>query len=136
MVIVIAATNEPWAVDRGFLRPGRLERTIYIGTMSETGRREMLLNLIREIIPEEGQYVDADVALDDLMALTEGFTGADMKFLVRSVCIDLQLETTISRSGFFCKCADIIRRGGLQASTVSPARQKMFDQWVGISNTS
>jgi hypothetical protein len=32
MISVIACTNEPWAVDRSFLRPGRFSRQIFIGT--------------------------------------------------------------------------------------------------------
>ena len=42
-VIVIAATNEPWAIDEGFLRTGRLGRVLYVGTLDEEGRREYFL---------------------------------------------------------------------------------------------
>jgi len=31
LVTVIASTNEPWAIDRSFLRPQRLERRLFVG---------------------------------------------------------------------------------------------------------
>ena len=42
-MIIIAATNEPWAIDDGFLRTGRLGRVLYVGTLDEEGRREYFL---------------------------------------------------------------------------------------------
>jgi len=38
--IVIASTNEPWAIDRSFLRPQRLERCLFVGPLSAEGRVE------------------------------------------------------------------------------------------------
>jgi SpoVK/Ycf46/Vps4 family AAA+-type ATPase len=31
LITVMAATNEPQAIDLGFLRPGRLDRVIFVG---------------------------------------------------------------------------------------------------------
>ena len=47
-VIVIAATNEPWEIDEGFLRTGRLGRVLYVGTLDEEGRREYFLRWFLE----------------------------------------------------------------------------------------
>ena len=40
LVTVIASTNEPWTLDRSFLRPQRLERCLFVGPLSAEGRVE------------------------------------------------------------------------------------------------
>jgi SpoVK/Ycf46/Vps4 family AAA+-type ATPase len=45
-VLVIAATNMPWKIDRAFLRPGRLGKSIYVGLPDEQDRAQMLKMLI------------------------------------------------------------------------------------------
>ena len=42
LITVIAATNEPWAIDIGFLRAGRFDKSIFVGPMESSGRFAML----------------------------------------------------------------------------------------------
>lgn len=100
-VIVIGATNEPWAVDQGFLRPGRFGRKLLIGPLSEKGRLEMLVtwytNIHKKYIAitehDEGEQVDAACGrtaypewFDDLAESCELYTGADMAALINRAC--------------------------------------------------
>lgn len=78
-VCFVGATNLPHLLDPALLRPGRLDRLIYIGLPDEEGRKEILsLYLSTSGVP--------DVSF--LAAHTNGFTGADLKVL----CSEALLE--------------------------------------------
>jgi len=41
-VTVLCASNEPWCVDRGLLRSGRLDRAVFVGPLQTEARRHQL----------------------------------------------------------------------------------------------
>ena len=71
MVTVIAATNEPWAVDSGFLRPGRLDKVIFVGTLEESARRTWLEN---ECVGISTIYYAGDVSASASVSVVAAFT--------------------------------------------------------------
>jgi transitional endoplasmic reticulum ATPase len=73
-VFVLAATNRPDVLDPALTRGGRLSRTIWI-PQPETEDRRRLLELFSNDMP----IVDVD--LDELAAITEGMSGADLEAL-------------------------------------------------------
>ncbi len=78
-VVVLAATNRPDMIDTALLRPGRLDRHVYVPPPDEEGRRkifEVYLGRASDLLAE-------DVKVEDLVARTEGFVGADIEALVR-----------------------------------------------------
>jgi len=82
IVTVIAATNEPWAVDEILLRSGRFDKVVLIGTMSHPSRQEILRKLLNGVKDDIPVNVDTHtVALN-----SEGFTGADMNILFQKAC--------------------------------------------------
>jgi len=74
LVTVIASTNEPWAVDRSFLRPQRLERCLFVGPLTNAGRLEFFAI-------HASWHGLTHPQLEMLAAQTEGFTGADLTLL-------------------------------------------------------
>lgn len=100
-VLVVAATNKPEVLDSALMRPGRLDNIIYIGPPDPESRREIFSNWLRKSI------VGDDVNIEELTALTEGYSGAE----VVSICehaadaaLDEEFETgqagVISRRHF------------------------------------
>lgn len=78
-LLFIGATNEPWAIDAAILRPGRLDRLIYVPPPDWAARRCILeLNL-------EGAPLGPEVSLEQIATRTQGFSGADMASLARRV---------------------------------------------------
>lgn len=74
-LLMIGATNEPWAIDSALLRPGRLDRMIYIAPPDQAARKRILeLNLAQKPLASE-------VSLHVLAGRTVGFSGADMAAL-------------------------------------------------------
>lgn len=73
-LVVVAATNRPDVIDPALLRPGRLDRLVYVPPPDAASRREILrLSLAK--VPCRG-----DVDLDVLARRTEGFSGAEVNF--------------------------------------------------------
>lgn len=118
MVTVVAATNEPWAVDGSFLRPGRLGKCLLVGPLDRSGRAAYVRH-----------YLGAGFAVGDGIAecvalRTDGFSGADLSLLC-------------ARASHFC--AEGNTAGGaltmrdferaLQCTAASTAAEDMEEYW-------
>ncbi|KAM9838240.1 peroxisomal ATPase PEX1 [Aulostomus maculatus] len=75
-VYVLAATSRPDLIDPALLRPGRLDKSLYCPPPGLEARVEILKAL------SVGLPLAADVELEQLAAVTEQFTGADLKALL------------------------------------------------------
>lgn len=72
-LVVVAATNRPDVIDPALLRPGRLDRLVYVPPPDMPSRREILrLSLAK--VPCSG-----DVDREELARRTEGFSGAEVR---------------------------------------------------------
>ncbi len=71
-VIVMAATNRPEILDEALVRAGRFDRTIVLGLPDRQARRSILT------VHAAGKRLGFDVDLDDVAAVTQGFSGADL----------------------------------------------------------
>jgi transitional endoplasmic reticulum ATPase len=86
-VIVVATTNFPERVDQSLIRSGRFDVKLAIPVPDATGRREILAKAMRQLIIEHEvagfrMFAD-DVDATELAAACPGFTGADLKELLR-----------------------------------------------------
>ncbi|MDD1691674.1 MAG: AAA family ATPase, partial [Methanoregula sp.] len=79
-VTVLAATNRPDMLDEALLRPGRLERHIYVPAPDEESRRKIFEVYLGG---ETGDIIAKDVDIETLVRQTEGYVGADIEALVR-----------------------------------------------------
>ena len=75
-ILVIAATNRPERIDSAVLRPGRVEKLIYVGPPDIDARREMLALHLAD------RPVAADLNLGELAEALECYTASDIRFLV------------------------------------------------------
>jgi transitional endoplasmic reticulum ATPase len=78
-VTVLAATNRPDMLDDALLRPGRLERHIYVPVPDEESRRK----IFDVYLGDAGAILAKDINIDELVKRTEGYVGADIEALVR-----------------------------------------------------
>ncbi|CAI6366354.1 unnamed protein product [Macrosiphum euphorbiae] len=93
-VFVMGATNRPDMIDPAVLRPGRLDKVLYVGLPDEEGR----VDILRAVTKNRKRPVLADDV--DLEAIGKNekcsyFTGADLAALVREAGI-LCLQEFIS----------------------------------------
>lgn len=82
MLLLIAATNRPWALDSAMLRGGRFDTQIYIGVPDQKAR-EFMVNKAMKDLP-----LDPDVRLSDIARRLEGFGGGD----IVAACDKIRLE--------------------------------------------
>lgn len=80
-VIILAATNRPDRMDRALLRPGRLDRLIYVPLPDFESRLQILeLKLGKMSISD-------DVNSHSLATRTEGFSGAELQALCHEAAL-------------------------------------------------
>jgi SpoVK/Ycf46/Vps4 family AAA+-type ATPase len=74
-VLIMGATNVPWAIDPAFQRPGRFDRVLFIPPPDRTARRSILERLL-------DKRPSAKLDLDFVAEKTPGFSGADLENIV------------------------------------------------------
>lgn len=84
-IFVIGATNRPDMIDSAMLRPGRLDKTLYIELPNSLERLEILKTVIRS----NGTPVSPEVNLDSIAhdERCRNFSGADLSSLVREASV-------------------------------------------------
>src|SRR6185312_13540322 len=75
-VVLLAATNRPEILDPALLRAGRFDRQVLVDRPDKKGRSEILNVHLKKIKLASG------VPVEDIAALTPGFSGADLANLV------------------------------------------------------
>ena len=94
-VVVLGATNRPDMIDPALLRPGRLDRVVYVPPPDAEGRRkifEVYLGSAKAILSPE-------VNVEDLVNRTEGYVGADIEALVREAKLAAMREIIAGFAG-------------------------------------
>ncbi|SHE77832.1 AAA family ATPase [Streptoalloteichus hindustanus] len=86
-VVVLGATNRPELVDPALLRPGRLERLVYVPPPDADARAAILRSSARNTPLAE------DVDLDALAAELDGYSAADCAALVREAALTAMRES-------------------------------------------
>lgn len=87
-VLILAATNVPWAIDAAFRRPGRFDRVLFVPPPDREARLA-ILQLAFVDRPQEG------LNLETAANATSGFSGADLVGVVEAAC-DLAIEESLS----------------------------------------
>lgn len=86
-VVVLGATNRPELVDPALLRPGRLERLVYVPPPDADARAEILRAVAKHTPLAE------DVDLAELAASLEGYSAADCSALIREAALTAMRES-------------------------------------------
>ena len=90
-IIVLAATNVPWMIDKAFLRPGRFDRVVYVGLPTQEERESILRVHIGNMGVFAGKGKDVAEVKEELCKLlakdTDGLSGADLFALCRAAAI-------------------------------------------------
>ncbi|XP_023716212.1 ATPase family protein 2 homolog isoform X3 [Cryptotermes secundus] len=81
-VTVVGATNRPDRIDKALLRPGRLDRIVYV-PLPDASTRQEILDMQLHKMP-----VAPDVNISELVSRTEGYSGAE----VLAVCHEAALN--------------------------------------------
>lgn len=83
MLLLIAATNRPWAIDSAMVRGGRFDTQIYVG-LPDLEARLFIIEKAFEKVP-----TDTDVDFAEIARRLDGYGCGDIK----SICEKIKLET-------------------------------------------
>jgi len=92
-VVVLGATNRPDMIDPALLRPGRLDRVIYVPPPDKESR----LKILEVYLGGAKAILSPDISLEGLVDRTDGYVGADIEALVREAKLAAMREVV---SGF------------------------------------
>ncbi|MDA3920518.1 MAG: ATP-dependent zinc metalloprotease FtsH, partial [Salinisphaera sp.] len=80
-LVLIAATNRPEVLDPALLRAGRFDRQVLVDRPDKRGRVQIL-----DVHAKKIRVAD-DINIEDIAALTTGFTGADLANLINEAAL-------------------------------------------------
>ncbi|XP_060903665.1 ATPase family gene 2 protein homolog A [Labrus mixtus] len=80
-VTVLAATNRPDMIDKALMRPGRLDRIVYVPLPDVPTRREIFSLQFRNM------PVAQNVPVDDLVTKTDKYSGAEITAVCREAAL-------------------------------------------------
>ncbi|XP_005998384.2 spermatogenesis-associated protein 5-like protein 1 isoform X1 [Latimeria chalumnae] len=91
-VMIVAATNRPDMLDDALLRPGRLDKMIYVPPPDEVARLSILK------ICTKNTPLHSDVCLEELAEQTNMFSGADLENLCKEAALLALQESDLDAS--------------------------------------
>ncbi|ANY10050.1 AAA family ATPase [Pseudonocardia sp. HH130630-07] len=86
-VVVVGATNRPELIDPALLRPGRLERLVFVPPPDAAARADILRASGRDVPLAD------DVDLDEIAADLDGYSAADCAALLREAALTAMRES-------------------------------------------
>ena len=126
-LLILGATNRPWDVDSAAMRSGRFSEKIYV-PLPDGKAREFLLRKNLESIP-----LGEDVKFDELVKLTEGYSGAD----ITEVCdrakeepLNIYIKTDVEEPVSMKYIKDALKK---VKPTVSRMEIAQFEAYAGIT---
>jgi len=111
-IFVIAATNRPELIDPAMMRPGRLDKLLYVPLPTPDDRVAILRAVASKV------ELASDVDLDKIgrSPRAEGYSGADCTALLREAGLAVLRDDTLTRRGF--------RTGALPTATDVGTKEK------------
>lgn len=124
-VMVLGATNHPWDLDDALRR--RFEKRVYIPLPNKIGRLQMFrINL-------KGVELAKDVNFDELVKLTEGYSGADISNVCREAAL-MPMRRKLTKANGTFDLMDIVQDKQFQQELEAPVTQ--IDLKQSIKNIS
>ncbi|KZT52569.1 AAA-domain-containing protein [Calocera cornea HHB12733] len=123
-VTIVAATNRPDVIDAALMRPGRLDRILYVGPPDLDARHEILKIRTAKMAVEPG------LDLHDLAVKTTGCSGAEIVGLCQDAALSAMkedIQAPFVGIKHFSEAVRNVRRG------ITPEMVERYDVWSETS---
>ncbi|KAJ3769376.1 AAA family ATPase [Lentinula raphanica] len=121
-VTILAATNRPESIDSALMRPGRLDRLLYVGPPDQEGREEILK------IRTKHMKVEDNLDIPHIAALTKGCSGAEISGLCQEAAL-LTMQGDIN-APYVPQEAFVSAAKSMQRQ-ITPSMLQKFQLWRG-----
>ncbi|KAJ7645471.1 AAA family ATPase [Mycena polygramma] len=119
-VTVLAATNRPDAIDSALMRPGRLDRILYVGPPDQEGREEILRIRMKHM------NVAPDVDVAEIARMSAGCSGAEITALCQEAALITMHKDMdaphVPHEAF-------VAAGKAMKKQITPAVLQKFEKW-------
>lgn len=105
-VTIVAATNRPDLIDKAIMRPGRLDRIVYVRLPEEKTRAEIFRIKLAKM------PVANDVQVATLVERTDGYSGAEIQAVCQEAAmyaLEESLSATVIGWSHFTKALENVR---------------------------
>ncbi|KAK9722690.1 hypothetical protein K7432_002501 [Basidiobolus ranarum] len=126
-VVILAATNHPESIDKSILRPGRLDRLVYVPPPNLEERANILRIHLRKFPLEES------FSFEDLAGMTSSYTGADLSAVARQAGIHaLKRSRTSGTSQLIVKQEDFKSALKTVKASTNPVQLMRYQMFGGF----
>lgn len=123
-VTIVAATNRPDLIDKAIMRPGRLDRIVYVRLPDAQTRRDIFRIKLSKM------PVDDDVNIDSLVERTGGYSGAEIHAICQEAAM-YALEDNLNIESIAWKYFD--KAIANMKPRTSPELLKLYDDYLNES---
>lgn len=124
-VMVLAATNQPQALDLALLRPGRFDKLLYVAPPDLAGREEIFR------VRQRRMDLADDVDIPELARLTDGYSGAELVGICEGA-IDNGIRKCLESGdlGLKVHMEDFLNAMTLVKKQITPQMIEGYERWA------
>jgi AAA family ATPase len=123
-VTVLAATNQPQALDLALLRPGRFDKLLYVAPPDLSGREEILR------VRQRTMDFAADVDIPELARLTDGYSGAEIVGICHTACDEVIEKCEKTGLELQIHMEDFLNAIKLVKKQITPELIQGYERWA------
>ncbi len=131
-VTVLAATNQPQALDLALLRPGRFDKLLYVAPPDFDGRVAILG------IKQQKMDWAEDVDIQELAKLTDGYSGAELVGICTTAYDLVIKQCEIQGEELQIHMQDLVKAIGQVKKQITPELVDGYKRWgasaTGVAN--
>ncbi|MCX8200343.1 MAG: AAA family ATPase [Candidatus Micrarchaeota archaeon] len=122
-VVLIGATNKPEMIDKALLRPGRLDKIVFIPPPIREQREAMFRKFLAKVPKEDINYAA-------LAAASEGFTGADISGVCQEAKLGLVREGVAGKKEAKLRTEDVLKIIGRRRPSLTLEMLQEYKQFL------
>jgi len=123
VLLILGATNRPWAIDEAVFRTGRFDEKIFVGLPDQTAREFLVQRAIGSA------PVAPDVRVEVVARMLDGYTGSDIVAIIQSAKRS-GFRRALAEQGAALSLADITQAMETIPSSATPELMRKYEEFA------